>query len=139
MQSKREWINGFIEEDILPAILYFGVIDTMLESLEEYINFIKRAIDKNQALTISHDYANRAHYIDYLPRDFHVQNKPIKIIKIYIKALNISLNKLRGYKIILNNEKVTIHHAYPTNNNGERTENHNLYRCNILSNERAYY
>jgi len=106
MQSKREWINGFIEEDILPAILYFGVIDTMLESIEEYINYIKRAADKNQALTISHDYANRAYYIDYLPRDFHVQNKPIKIIKIYIKALNISLNKLRGYKIILNNEVV---------------------------------
>lgn len=106
MQSKREWINGFIEEDILPAILYFGVIDTMLESLEEYINFIKRTIDKNQVLTISHDYANRAYYIDYLPLHFHVQNKPIKILKIYIKALNISLNKLRGYKIILNNEVV---------------------------------
>ena len=106
LESKREWIKGFIEEDILPAILYFGVIDTMLESLEEYINFIKRAIDKNQALTISHDYANRTHHIDYLPLDFHVQNKPIKILKIYIKALNISLNKLRGYKIILNTEVV---------------------------------
>ena len=106
MQSKRELINGFIEEDILPAILYFGVIDTMLESLEEYVNFIKRTVDKNQVLTISHDYANRTHHIDYLPLDFHVQNKPIKILKIYIKALNISLNKLRGYKIILNNEVV---------------------------------
>ena len=106
LESKREWIKGFIEEDILPAILYFGVIDTMLESLEEYINFIKRAIDKNQALTISHDYANRTHHIDYLPLDFHVQNKPIKILKIYIKALNISLNKLRAYKIILNTEVV---------------------------------
>ena len=106
MQSKREWINGFIEEDILPAILYFGVIDTMLESIEEYINYIKRAADKNQVLTLSHDYANRIHHIDYLPRDFHVQNKPIKILKIYIKALNISLNKLRAYKIILNTEVV---------------------------------
>ena len=108
MQSKREWINGFIEEDILPAILYFGVIDTMLESIEEYINYIKRAADKNQALTISHDYANRAFpaHVDFLPMEFREQNKPIKIIKIYIKALNISLNKLRGYKIILNNEVV---------------------------------
>ena len=105
-QSKREWINGFIEEDILPAILYFGVIDTMLESIEEYINYIKRAADKNKVLTLSHDYANRAHHIDYLPSEFLVQNKPIKILKIYIKALNISLNKLRGHKIILNTEVV---------------------------------
>ena len=105
-QSKREWINGFIEEDILPAILYFGVIDTMLESIEEYINWIKRAKDKNKVLTLSHDYANRIHHIDYLPSEFRGQNKPIKILKIYIKALNISLNKLRGHKIILNTEVV---------------------------------
>ena len=105
-QSKREWINGFIEEDIVPAILYFGVIDTMLESIEEYIKYIKRATDKNKVLTLSHDYANRAHHIDYLPPEFIVQNKPIKILKIYIKALNISLNKLRVYKIILNPEVV---------------------------------
>ena len=108
-QSKREWINGFIEEDIVPAILYFGVIDTMLESIEEYINWIKRAKrakDKNTFLTLSHDYANRIHHIDYLPSEFLVQNKPIKILKIYIKALNISLNKLRAYKIILNTEIV---------------------------------
>ena len=105
-QSKREWINSFIEEDIVPAILYFGVIDTMLESIEEYINYMKRAADKNKVLTLSHDYANRAHHIDYLPSEFLVQNKPIKILKIYIKALNISLNKLRAYKIILNTEVV---------------------------------
>ena len=105
-QSKREWINRFIEEDIVPAILYFGVIDTMLESIEEYINYIKRAADKNKVLTLSHDYANRVHHIDYLPSEFLVQNKPIKILKIYIKALNISLNKLRGHKIILNTEVV---------------------------------
>ena len=108
-QSKREWINGFIEEDIVPAILYFGVIDTMLESIEEYINYIKRAKrakDKNTFLTLSHDYANRIHHIDYLPSEFRGQNKPIKILKIYIKALNISLNKLRGHKIILNTEVV---------------------------------
>ena len=108
-QSKREWINGFIEEDIVPAILYFGVIDTMLESIEEQINWIKRAKrakDKNTFLTLSHDYANRIHHIDYLPPEFLVQNKPIKILKIYIKALNISLNKLRAYKIILNTEVV---------------------------------
>lgn len=108
-QSKREWINGFIEEDIVPAILYYGVIDTMLESIEEYINWIKRAKrakDKNTFLTLSHDYANRIHHIDYLPSEFRGQNKPIKILKIYIKALNISLNKLRAYKIILNTEVV---------------------------------
>ena len=108
-QSKREWINGFIEEDIVPAILYFGVIDTMLESIEEYINWIKRAKrakDKNTFLTLSHDYTNRVHHIDYLPSEFLGQNKPIKILKIYIKALNISLNKLRAYKIILNTEVV---------------------------------
>ena len=105
-QSKREWINGFIEEDIVPAILYFGVIDTMLESIEEYINYMKCAKDKNKVLTLSHDYANRIHHIDYLPSEFLVQNKPIKILKIYIKALNISLNKLRAYKIILNTEIV---------------------------------
>ena len=108
-QSKREWINRFIEEDIVPAILYFGVIDTMLESIEEYINWIKRAKrakDKNTFLTLSHDYANRIHHIDYLPSEFLGQNKPIKILKIYIKALNISLNKLRAYKIILNTEVV---------------------------------
>ena len=108
-QSKREWINEFIEEDIVPAILYFGVIDTMLESIEEYINWIKRAKrakDKNTFLTLSHDYANRIHHIDYLPSEFLGQNKPIKILKIYIKALNISLNKLRAYKIILNTEVV---------------------------------
>ena len=105
-QSKREWINEFIEEDIVPAILYFGVIDTMLESIEEYINWIKRAADKNKVLTLSHDYANRIHHIDYLPSEFLGQNKPIKILKIYIKALNISLNKLRGHKIILNTEVV---------------------------------
>ena len=108
-QSKREWINEFIEEDIVPAILYFGVIDTMLESIEEYINWIKRAKrakDKNTFLTLSHDYTNRVHHIDYLPSEFLGQNKPIKILKIYIKALNISLNKLRVYKIILNTEVV---------------------------------
>ena len=105
-QSKREWINGFIEEDIVPAILYFGVIDTMLKLIEEYINYMKRATDKNKVLTLSHDYANRVHHIDYLPSEFLVQNKPIKILKIYIKALNISLNKLRGHKIILNTEVV---------------------------------
>ena len=105
-QSKRERINEFIEEDIAPAILYFGVIDTILESIEEYINYIKRARDKNKVLTLSHAYANRIHHIDYLPSEFLGQNKPIKILKIYIKALNISLNKLRAYKIILNTEVV---------------------------------
>ena len=124
-QSKREWINRFIEEDIVPAILYYGVIDTMLESIEEYINYIKRAsrrstpgsrttarrltartANKNNFLTLSHAYANRVHHIDYLPRELRGQNKPIKILKIYIKALNISLNKLRGHKIILNTEVV---------------------------------
>ena len=121
-QSKREWINGFIEEDILPAILYFGVIDTMLESIEEYINYMKRAKDKNKVLTLSHDYTNRVHHIDYLPSEFLVQNKPIKILKIYIKALNISLNKLRAYKIILNtevvkdlNERLTVINGYLIN------------------------
>ena len=121
-QSKREWINGFIEEDILPAILYFGVIDTMLESIEEYINYMKRAKDKNKVLTLSHDYTNRVHHIDYLPSEFLGQNKPIKILKIYIKALNISLNKLRVYKIILNtevvkdlNERLTVINGYLIN------------------------
>lgn len=37
----------------------------------------------------------------------------------------------------IKHEKAIIYHAYPTNSNGERTEKHNLYRCNILSNERA--
>ena len=121
-QSKREWINRFIEEDIVPAILYFGVIDTMLESIEEYINYIKRAKDKKKVLTLSHAYANRVHHIDYLPSEFLVQNKPIKILKIYIKALNISLNKLRGHKIILNtevvkdlNERLTVINGYLIN------------------------
>ena len=108
-QSKREWINGFIEEDIVPAILYFGVIDTMLELLEEHVDYMKKnAVDKNQIITISHDYADRAFpaHVNFLPREFREQNKPIKVLKIYIKALNISLNKLRAYKIILNTEVV---------------------------------
>ena len=135
-QSKREWINGFIEEDIVPAILYFGVIDTMLESIEEYINWIKRAKrakDKNTFLTLSHDYANRIHHIDYLPPEFHIQNKPIKILKIYIKALNISLNKLRVYKIILNtevvkdlNERLTVINRYLINPNPSTINRANL-------------
>lgn len=133
-QSKREWINGFIEEDIVPAILYFGVIDTILESIEEYINWIKRAKDKNKVLTLSHDYANRAHHIDYLPLDFpNRQNKPIKILKIYIKALNISLNKLREYKIILNtevvkdlNERLTVINGYLINPNPSTINRANL-------------
>ena len=132
-QSKREWINGFIEEDIVPAILYFGVIDTMLESIEEYINWIKRAKDKNKVLTLSHDYTNRVHHIDYLPPEFLVQNKPIKILKIYIKALNISLNKLRVYKIILNpevvkdlNERLTVINGYLINPNPSTINRANL-------------
>jgi len=132
-QSKREWINGFIEEDIVPAILYYGVIDTMLESIEEYINYIKRATDKNKVLTLSHDYANRVHHIDYLPSEFRGQNKPIKILKIYIKALNISLNKLRGHKIILNtevvkdlNERLTVINGYLINPNPSTINRANL-------------
>ena len=138
-QSKREWINGFIEEDIVPAILYFGVIDTMLESIEEYINYIKRAADKNKVLTLSHDYANRAHHIDYLPSEFRGQNKPIKILKIYIKALNISLNKLRAYKIILNtevvkdlNERLTRLNGYLINPNPST-----IYQENVKFKERV--
>ena len=132
-QSKREWINGFIEEDIVPAILYFGVIDTMLKLLEEYINYMKRATDKNKVLTLSHDYANRVHHIDYLPPEFLGQNKPIKILKIYIKALNISLNKLRVYKIILNtevvkdlNERLTVINGYLINPNPSTINRANL-------------
>ena len=132
-QSKREWINGFIEEDIVPAILYFGVIDTILESIEEYINYIKRAADKKKVLTLSHAYANRAHHINYLPPEFRGQNKPIKILKIYIKALNISLNKLRVYKIILNtevvkdlNERLTVINRYLINPNPSTINRANL-------------
>jgi len=133
-QSKREWINGFIEEDIVPAILYFGVIDTMLNLLEEHVDYMKRnAVDKNQIITISHDYANRAHHIDYLPPEFLVQNKPIKILKIYIKALNISLNNLQKYKIILNpevvkdlNERLTRLNGYLINPNPSTINQANL-------------
>ena len=151
-QSKREWINRFIEEDIVPAILYYGVITTMLESIEEYINYIKRAsrrstpgsrttarrspgrtADKNNFLTLSHAYANRVHHIDYLPRELRGQNKPIKILKIYIKALNISLNKLRGHKIILNtevvkdlNERLTVINGYLINPNPSTINRANL-------------
>ena len=141
-QSKREWINGFIEVDMVPAILYFGVIDTMLKLLEEHVDYMKKnAVHKNQIITISHDYADRVFpaHVNFLPRELREQNKPIRVLKIYIKALNISLNKLRAYKIILNtevvkdlNERLTRLNGYLINPNPST-----IYQENVKFKERV--
>jgi hypothetical protein len=43
--------------------------------------------------------ANTALETRYLP---HAHNKPVNVLKVYIKELNKLLLKLRGYKILLN-------------------------------------
>ena len=95
-EFKRRQISKFFVTHLYPTYTLYYIIDRVLTYLEYYVKTSKVNI-------ISQDYADIQLQEGYLPRP---QNKPINILKVYIRELNNRLTNLQEYKIILNNEKV---------------------------------
>ena len=95
-EFKRRQISKFFVTHLYPTYTLYYIIDRVLIYLEYYVKTSKVNI-------ISQEYADTRLQEGYLPRP---QNKPINILKVYIRELNNRLTNLQEYKIILNNEKV---------------------------------
>ena len=95
-EFKRRQISKFFITHLYPTYTLYYVIDSVLTYLENYIK-------RRNVNIISQDYAYMYLDIQYLPGP---QNKPINILKVYIRELNNRLINLQEYKIIINNEVV---------------------------------
>ena len=95
-EFKRRQISKFFVTHLYPTYTLYYIIDRVLIYLEYYVKTIK-------GNNISQEYADTRLQEGYLPGP---QNKPINILKVYIRELNNRLTNLKEYKIILNNEKV---------------------------------
>ena len=95
-EFKRRQISKFFITHLYPTYTLYYIIDRVLIYLEYYVKTIK-------GNNISQEYADIRLQEGYLPRP---QNKPINILKVYIREFNNRLTNLQEYKIILNNEKV---------------------------------
>jgi len=95
-EFKRRQISKFFVTHLYPTYTLYYIIDRVLIYLEYYVKTSK-------VNNISQEYADIQLQEGYLPRP---QNKPINILKVYIRELNNRLTNLKEYKIILNNEKV---------------------------------
>ena len=95
-EFKRRQISKFFVTHLYPTYTLYYIIDRVLIYLEYYVKTSK-------VNNISQDYADTQLQEGYLPRP---QNKPINILKVYIREFNNRLTNLKEYKIILNNEKV---------------------------------
>jgi hypothetical protein len=89
---KRLHIDKFFYEHVLAAYSMIIVIGDVLATIFNYWN-------TNYAPKYPQTSANTILEIRYLPGP---QNKPVNVLKVYIKELNKHLLKLRGYKILLN-------------------------------------
>ena len=95
-EFKRRQISKFFIQHLYPTYTLYYIIDRVLIYLEYYVKTSK-------VNNISQEYADTQLQEGYLPRP---QNKPINILKVYIREFNNRLTNLQEYKIILNNEKV---------------------------------
>lgn len=95
-EFKRRQISKFFVTHLYPTYTLYYIIDRVLIYLEYYVKTSK-------VNNISQEYADTQLQEGYLPRP---QNKPINILKVYIREFNNRLTNLKEYKIILNNEKV---------------------------------
>ena len=91
-EFKRLHIDKFFYEHVLAAYSMIIVIGDVLATIFNYWN-------TNYAPKYPQASANTILETRYLPRP---QNKPVNVLKVYIKELNKLLLKLRGYKILLN-------------------------------------
>jgi hypothetical protein len=89
---KRLHIEKFFYEHVLAAYSMIIVIGDVITTIFNYQN--SHYVPKYPQAS-----ANTALQTRYLP---HAHNKPINVLKVYIKELNKLLLKLRGYKILLN-------------------------------------
>jgi hypothetical protein len=89
---KRLHIDKFFYEHVLAAYSMIIVIGDVLATIFNYWN-------TNYAPKYPQTSANTILETRYLPGP---QNKPVNVLKVYIKELNKLLLKLRGYKILLN-------------------------------------
>ena len=95
-EFKRRQISKFFVTHLYPTYTLYYIIDRVLIYLEYYVKTSK-------VNNISQDYADTRLQEGYLPQ---AQNKPINILKVYIRELNNRLTNLKEYKIILNNDIV---------------------------------
>ena len=95
-EFKRRQIGKFFVTHLYPTYTLYYIIDRVLIYLEYYVKTSK-------VNNISQDYADTRLQEGYLPQ---AQNKPINILKVYIRELNNRLTNLKEYKIILNNDIV---------------------------------
>jgi hypothetical protein len=91
-EFKRLHIDKFFYEHVLAAYSMIIVIGDVLATIFNYwnTNYVPKYPQAN---------ANTILETRYLPGP---QNKPVNVLKVYIKELNKLLLKLRGYKILLN-------------------------------------
>jgi hypothetical protein len=89
---KRLHIDKFFYEHVLAAYSMIIVIGDVIATIFNYWN-------TNYAPKYPQASANTILETRYLPGP---QNKPVSVLKVYIKELNKLLLKLRGYKILLN-------------------------------------
>jgi hypothetical protein len=95
-EFKRRQIGKFFVTHLYPTYTLYYIIDRVLIYLEYYVKTSKVNI-------ISQEYADTRLQEGCLPTP---QNKPINILKVYIRELNNRLTNLKEYKIILNNDTV---------------------------------
>ena len=95
-EFKRRQISKFFIQHLYPTYTLYYIIDRVLIYLEYYVKTSK-------VNNISQEYADTQLQEGYLPRP---QNKPINILKVYIREFNNRLTNLKEYKIILNNDTV---------------------------------
>ena len=95
-EFKRRQISKFFVTHLYPTYTLYYIIDRVLTYLEYYVKTSKVNI-------ISQEYADTRLQEGCLAGP---QNKPINILKVYIRELNNRLTNLKEYKIILNNDTV---------------------------------
>ena len=95
-EFKRRQIGKFFVTHLYPTYTLYYIIDRVLIYLEYYVKTSK-------VNNISQEYADTRLQEGYLAGP---QNKPINILKVYIRELNNRLTNLKEYKIILNNDTV---------------------------------
>ena len=98
---KENQIGKFFKTHLFPIYALYYVIKHVLGQLEWRATVFRVMTSKDN--NISQEYADTRLKEDYLAG---LQNKPINVLKVYIRELNERLDKLKDYKIIINNDDV---------------------------------
>ena len=98
---KENQIGKFFKTHLFPIYILYYVIKHVLGQLEWRATVFRVMTSKDN--NISQEYADTRLEVDCLAGS---QNKPINVLKVYILELNNRLNKLKDYKIIINNDIV---------------------------------